>query len=325
MKVLRTLVAGLVLLGVVFTAQGQPYPSRPITVIVPFPPGGPTDVLARLLSEPMRRFLGQTVIVESVTGAAGTVGTGRVARSAPDGYTLSIGHWGTHVVNGAFYTNLAFDLYKDFAPVAMIATNPQLLVSKNGVPAKTAKELIAWIHANAAKVQFASGGVGGASHVSALDFLNRIKAKTEFVPYRGGAPAMQALMSGEADLYVTQIGGVIPHVRAGRLRAYLVTAKARQAAAPDIPTSDEAGVPGYYNAVWHGIWAPARVPKDVVPKLNAALVDALADAVIKARFADLGQDIPPRAEQTPQALAAFHKKEIDHWHPLIRAAGLKAE
>jgi tripartite-type tricarboxylate transporter receptor subunit TctC len=167
--------------------------------------------------------------------------------------------------------------------------------------------------------------VGGASHVSALDFLNRIKAKTEFVPYRGGAPAMQALMSGEADLYVTQIGGVIPHVRAGRLRAYLVTAKARQAAAPDIPTSDEAGVPGYYNAVWHGIWAPARVPKDVVPKLNAALVDALADAVIKARFADLGQDIPPRAEQTPQALAAFHKKEIDHWHPLIRAAGLKAE
>lgn len=324
MRALCAVTAALSFPGLCITASAQPYPARPITIIVPFPAGGPTDVLARLLSEPLRRYLGQSVIVESVSGAAGSVGVARVARSAPDGYTVSIGHWGTHVVNGAFY-NLQFDLLKDLAPVAMIATNPQLVVSKNGVPAKTAKELIAWIRANAAKVQFATGGVGGASHVSAIDFLNRIGAKTEFVPYRGGAPAMQALMSGEADLYVTQIGGVIPHVRSGKLRAYFVTAKARQAAAPDIPSADEAGVPGYYNAVWHGIWVPARVPGDVVPKLNAALVDALADANIKTRFADLGQDIPPRAEQTPQALAAFHKKEIDHWHPLIRAAGLKAE
>lgn len=324
MKALCVLAASVVFNGYCIMVNAQPYPARPITMVVPFPAGGPTDVLARLLSEPMRRFLGQTIIVESVSGAAGSVGVARVARSAPDGYTVSIGHWGTHVVNGAFY-NLQFDLLKDLAPVAMIATNPQMVVSKNDVPAKSAKELIAWMRANASKVQFATGGVGGASHVSALDFLNRIGVKTEFVPYRGGAPAMQALMSGEADLYVTQIGGVIPHVRAGRLRAYFVTAKVRQTAAPDIPSADEAGVPGYYNAVWHGIWVPARVPGDVVPKLNAALVDALADVNIKARFADLGQDIPARTDQTPQALGAFHKKEIEHWHPLIRSAGLKAE
>jgi tripartite-type tricarboxylate transporter receptor subunit TctC len=310
--------------SVVSTANAQPWPARPITMVVPFSAGGPTDTLARLMSEPMRRFLGQPIIVENVTGAGGSVGVARVARAAADGYTLSIGHWGTHVVNGAYY-NLSFDLLKDLAPVAQIASNPQLVVTKNAVPAKSMKELVAWVRANQDKVQFATGGVGGASHVAGIYLLNRIGAKTEFVPYRGGAPAMQALLSGEADIYVTQIGGVVPHVRSGRLRAYMVTAKTRQAAAPDIPTADEAGMPGLYISVWHGIWAPGATPRDVIAKLNAAVVETLTDVTVRTRFADLGQDIPPRAEQTTQALAAFHKEEIDKWYPLIRGAGIKAE
>ena len=327
MKALFAVAAWLGFLSVLSLSTpcpAQPYPSRPITIIVPFPAGGPTDTLARLMSEPMRKFLGQTIIVESISGAGGSVGVQRVVRAAPDGYTLSIGHWGTHVVNGAYY-NLPFDLLKDLAPIALIATNPQLVVSKNAVPAKNMKELVAWIKANQSKVQFATGGVGGASHIAAIDLLNRIGAKTEFVPYRGGAPAIQALLSGESDLYVTQVGGVIQHVRAGRLRAYMVTAKARQNAAPEIPSADEAGVPGLYNSVWHGVWAPGAVARDVVVKVNAAIVEALADATVRTRFSDLGQDIPPRTEQTPQALAAFHKQEIDKWFPLIRNAGIRAE
>lgn len=324
MKALLKVSALAVVIGTGSTSMAQPWPSRPITVVVPFSAGGPTDTLARLMSEPMRRYLGQTVVVENVTGAGGTIGTGRVVRSAPDGYTLSIGHWGTHVINGAYYT-LNFDVFKDFAPVAMIATNPQVVVSKVAVPAKTLKELIPWIKANQDKIQFGTGGVGGASHIAGIYFLNRVGVKMDFVPYRGGAPAMQALLSGEIDLYMTQVATSIAHVRAGKLRAYFVSAKTRQAAAPEIPTADEAGLPGLYTEVWHGIWAPKAAPRDVIMKLNASIVETLADTTIRARFADLGQDIPSRAEQTPQALAAHHKAEIDKWWPLMRAAGIKSE
>jgi tripartite-type tricarboxylate transporter receptor subunit TctC len=247
-----------------------------------------------------------------------------VVRAAPDGYTLSIGHWGTHVVNGAYY-NLNYDLLTDLAPVAMIATNPQLVVSKMALPAKDLKELVAWIKANQDKMKFGTGGIGGSSHISAVYFLNRIGVKTDYIPYRGGAPAIQALLSGEIDLYVTQVGGSITQVRAGKIRAYMVTAKNRQAAAPEIPTADEAGMPGLYTTVWHGIWAPKATPRDIITKLNAAIVDALADTNVRARFSDLGQEIPPREEQTTQALAAFHKAEIDKWFPLIRGAGIRAE
>lgn len=324
MHALRMVCALAVMLLGSTPAWAQPWPSRPISMVVPFSAGGPTDTLARIMSEPMRRFLGQTIVVDNVTGAGGSIGVGRVVRAAPDGYTLSIGHWGTHVVNGAYY-NLNYDMLTDLAPIAMIATNPQLVVSKNAVPAKNMKDLVAWIKSNPDKVQFATGGVGGSSHVVGIYLLNRIGAKTEFVPYRGAAPALQALLAGEADVYVTQIGGVIQHVRSGKLRAYMVTAKTRQSAAPEIPTADEAGLPGLYTSVWHAVWAPAKTSRDHITKLNAAIVETLADATVRARFTDLGQDIPAREEQTVQALAVYHKAEIEKWFPLIRDAGIRAE
>jgi len=305
-------------------SSAQPWPSRPITIVVPYSAGGPTDTLARLMSDPMRKALGQTVVVENVTGAGGSIATGRVVRAAPDGYTIGIGHWGSHVTNGAYY-NLPFDLLTDLQPIAMIATNPQLVVSKPSVPAKNLKELIAWMKANNDKIMFGTGGVGASSHIAGVYFLNRIGVKMDFVPYRGGAPAMQALLAGEFDLYMTQISGAVAHIRAGKLRAYLVTAKTRQAIAPEIPTTDEAGLPGLYTAIWHGIWAPTGMPREIIMKLNAAVVESLTDDTLRKRFADLGQEIPPREEQTPQALAAHHKAEIEKWWPIMRAAGIKAE
>ena len=324
MSALLKVCAFAVVIGTGSTSMAQPWPSRSISIVVPFTAGGPTDTLARLMGEPMRRFLGQTVIVDNVTGAGGSIGVAKVVRSPPDGYTLSIGHWGTHVVNGAYY-KLNYDLLTDLQPVAMIATNPQMVIMKVSVPAKNLKELVPWIKANQGKIQIGTGGIGSSSHIGGLYFLNRVGVKMDFVPYRGGAPALQALLAGEIDLYMTQISGGIEQVRAGKLRAYLVTANKRQAAAPEIPTADEAGMPGLYTSVWHGIWAPKGTPRDTNMKLNAAIVEALADDILRKRFADLGQEIPPRNEQTQQALAAHHKAEIDKWWPLMKAAGIKAE
>lgn len=305
-------------------AMAQSYPSRPITIVVPFSAGGPTDTLARIIGERMRKPLGQPVLVDNTTGAGGSIGVAKVVRAPPDGYMVSIGHWGTHVVNGAYYT-LPYSLVTDIEPVAMIATNPQLIISKTAVPAKNLKELTAWANANAGKVLMGTGGVGGASHMAAIYFQNAIGGKFQYVPYRGGAPALQALLAGEVDLYVTQISNVTGQVKAGKVRAYAVMAKTRQNAAPEIPTVDEAGLPGLHTAIWHGIWVPKATPKDVVSKLNGAIVETLADPAVRARFADLGQEIPSRAEQTPEALAAFHRSEIDKWWPMIKASGLKAE
>lgn len=311
-------------IGTISTAVAQPWPTRQITIVVPFSAGGPTDTLARIMSEPMRRFLGQTIIVDNTTGAGGSIGVGRVVRSAPDGYTLSIGHWGTHVVNGAYY-KLTYDLLTDLEPVVMIATNPQMVITRSVVPATNLKELVQWIKTNQGKIQIGTGGIGSSSHIGGLYFLNRVGVKMDFVPYRGGAPAVQALLAGEIDLYMTQISGAIEQVRAGKLRAYMVTTSKRQAAAPEIPTTDEAGMPGLYTTVWHGIWAPKGTSADAKFKLNAAIVDTLADPTVRKRFADLGQEIPPVAEQTPRALAVFHKAEIDKWWPLMKAAGIKGE
>jgi tripartite-type tricarboxylate transporter receptor subunit TctC len=305
-------------------ASAQTYPSRPVTVIVPFAAGGPTDALARIMAERMRKTLGQPVVVENTTGAAGSIGVGRVARAAPDGYTVGIGHWSTHVINGAIY-DLQYDLVKDFEPVAMFVTGPQLVITKNGVPAGDLKELIAWVKANQAQVSAGTAGVGSASHVGGIYFQNLTGTKFLFVPYRGTGPAIQDLMAGHIDLMFDQAANSLPFVRGGKIKAYAVTAKTRLAAAPEIPTVDEAGLPGLHIAIWHAFWVPKGTPKDVIARLNAAVVEAVADPDVRRRLADLGQEIPPRDQQTPEALGAYHKAEIEKWWPIIKAAGIKAE
>ena len=306
------------------SAMAQAYPTRPIVVVVPFSAGGPTDALMRVLGERMRASLGQPLLVENVTGAAGTIGVGRVARATPNGYTLSVGHWSTHVINGAIYP-LTFDLLKDLEPVARLTSYPMLLVAKNAVPAKDLKEFLAWARANQDKVSAGSIGVGSAAHVAGVNFQSLTGLQFQYVAYRGAAPALQDLMGGQIDFLFDHLAHSLPHVRAGKVRAYAVTAPARSPSAPDIPTFDEAGVPGLHVLIWYGLWAPKGTPADVIARLNAAVREALADPGVRQRLSDLGQVIPPPAQQTPEALAAHHKAEIDKWWPLIRAAGIKVE
>ncbi len=318
------LVALLALVTAVAPARADNYPSRPITIVVPFAAGGPTDTVARIMAQAMGPVLGQSVIVENVTGAAGSIGVGRVARAAPDGYTIGIGHWSTHVVNAAVY-HLNYDVLEDFAPISLIASNPQLIVSKNDVPAKDLKELIAWVKANQDQVTQGTAGVGSASHIGGILFQQLTGTKFQFVPYRGTGPMMQDLLGGRLDFSFDQAANSLPQVRSGRIRAYAVTAKARIASAPDIPTVDEAGLPGFYVSVWHGLWVPKGTPPDVINALVHATRSALADDNVRQRWQELGQDVPPREQQSPEALRAFHKAELDKWVPLIKAAGVKAE
>ena len=305
-------------------ARGQAYPSRPITMIVPYPAGGPTDTIARLLGERMRASLGQPVIIENVAGAGGTIGVGRVARAAGDGYTLGIGHWGSHVVNGAIYT-LPYDLLTDLEPVALISDGPQLIVASKSVPAKDLKELIAWLKANPGNAMVGTTGVGGAAHLAGIIFQNATGTNMQIVPYRGAAPRMQDMLSGQIHLAFDQAASALPQVRAGNLQAYAVTSKTRLTVAPNIPTVDEAGLPGFYTSVWHGLWSSKNTPKDIVSRLNAAAVDALADATVRQRLTELGQELPAREQQTSEALGAHQKAEIDKWWPIIKAAGIKVD
>jgi tripartite-type tricarboxylate transporter receptor subunit TctC len=302
----------------------QDYPTRPVTMIVPFPPGGPTDTYGRIMADYMGKSLGQPVIIENVAGANGTIGVGRVARALPDGYTIEIGQWSTNVVNGAVY-DLPYDLLKDFAPVARLVSGPQLLVASKDLPPKNLKEFIAWLKVEPGKALQGTAGIGSQQHVAGVYFKAATKTEFRFIPYRGAAPAMQDLIGGQIDFMFDQVGDALSAVRSGSIKAYAVTAKARLASAPDIPTTDEAGLPGFYISIWQGVWAPAGTPKAIIDKLNAAAVAAMADPDVRTRFHDLGQDIPLRAEQTPEAFAAFQEAEIEKWWPLIKAAHIRAQ
>jgi tripartite-type tricarboxylate transporter receptor subunit TctC len=319
---LGSAIAALALAGV---AAAQPYPSHPVTLIVPFGAGGPVDTLARTLSEPMRKSLGQPVIIENVTGASGTIGVGRAVRAAPDGYTVSIGNWPSHVVNGAIYT-LPYDVLKDFEPVARLPSNPYVVVARKDLPATNLKELIAWLKANPEKATQGTAGPGAGQHVSGVYFQNVTGTKFQFVPYRAGSSEiMRDLVAGHIDLTFDQAITALPHVRSGQVKAYAVTSNKRLAAAPDIPTVDEAGAPGVYISTWYGMWVPKGTPRDIIQKLTAAAMDALAEPAVRDRLAGLGQEVPPREQQTADALAAHHKAEIEKWWPLIKAANIKAE
>jgi len=323
----RTLLAPLAiaaLWGQPTEAVAEVYPSRPIAMVVPFPAGGPSDTLARIVSERMSISLAQPIVIENVTGAAGTIGTGRVARAPPDGYTLCLGFLGTHVLNGAIYS-LQYDVVKDFEPIALLASNPQLIVAKKTAPAKDLKEFIKWLNANPGKATQGTAGVGSPSHVSGAYFQRATGTTFRFAQYRGAAPAMQDLVGGHVDLMFDQPPNSLPHVRDGNIKAYAVTAKVRLASAPDIPTVDEAGLPGFYITVWSGMWAPKGTSQQIISKLNAAVVDALADQAVQRRLNDLGQEVPARDHQTPNALASFQAAEIERWWPIINAAGIKAQ
>ena len=305
------------------TSAAQDYPTRPITMVVPFAAGGPTDTVARLIAGPMGRSLGVNVVVEDVTGAAGSVGVGRVAHSAPDGYTLSIGHWSTHVVNGSIY-KLSYDLLRDFSPISVLPNNPMLIVSRATVPATNLQELIAWIRSRDA-VTAGKAGVGSGSHIAGVYFEKLSDTRLQFVPYRGTGPALLDMIAGRIDVMVDQASNSAQQVRDGKIRAYAVTAKTRLAAFPNIPTVDEAGLPGLYINIWHGLWAPAGTPKEIIAKLDHAAVAALAEADTRERLSGLGLEIPAQDQQTPAALGALQRAEIEKWWPIIKAAHIEAE
>jgi tripartite-type tricarboxylate transporter receptor subunit TctC len=312
------------ILGTPGSATAQVYPSRPITMIVGFPAGGPSDTIARVVAERMRAVLGQTIIIENVTGAAGSIGAGRVAHAPPDGYVLSFGSMTTHAFNGASYT-LQYDVVKDFKPVSLVATNPLLIIARRTMVAQDLNGLIGWLKANPDKGLMGQPGAGGTSHLAGLLFQKETGTRFQFVPYRGSAPIMQDLISGQIDMAIDLAASVIPQVGAGTIKAYAVTDKSRLAAAPEIPTVDEAGLPGFHILSWQAIFAPKGTPGDIVGRLNAAVADALADPKVRTRLADLGQDLPRRDQRTPEALGALQKAEIDKWWPIIKAAGIKGE
>jgi tripartite-type tricarboxylate transporter receptor subunit TctC len=306
------------------SAPAQVYPSRAITMIAPFPAGGPSDALARILSEPIRAALGQPVVIENVAGAGGNIGVGRLARAAPDGYTIGIGQWGTHVVNAITYS-LPYDVLRDFEPIALLAVTPQLIIARKNFPANSVKELVDWLKANPDKATAATVGAAGGAQVTAIYFQQATGTRFGFVPYRGGAPAMQDLVAGQVDIMFDQAANAIGQVRNGGIRALAVLTKERWPALPDVPSIDEAGVPSLYVSYWHGLWAPKGTPKDIVGTLNGAVVKALADPTVRQRFSDIGQEVWPPDRQTPEALSAHHKAETEKWWPIIRASNLRAE
>ncbi|WP_422015265.1 Bug family tripartite tricarboxylate transporter substrate binding protein [Reyranella sp.] len=322
---LRRVALALLAMAAAGPAFGQAYPNKPISLIVPFAAGGPTDVMARIVGERMAKELGQQFVIDNVTGAAGSIAMGKLARSAPDGYTIGIGHLGTNVVNGAIYRNLNYDLINDLEPIALLPSNPLLVVTSNQVPAKDLKELVAYLKANADKISGGTAGLGSGSHIGALAFFAVTGTNYQLVPYRGTGPAVQDLIANQIQVMIDQSSNSLPHIRAGKLKVYAVTAKQRTAAAPDIPTTAEAGFPGIEVAIWHGLWAPKGTPKEIADKLNAAAVKALQDPEIRSKLENLGQDIPTPEQMKSDAFGAYQKAEFAKWKPIIDKAGVKVE
>jgi tripartite-type tricarboxylate transporter receptor subunit TctC len=320
-RIILAAIAALVFSG---PALADIYPSRPITIVVPFSAGGPSDAMARILAERMKVTLGETLLVENVTGAGGSIGVGRAVRSAPDGYTISFGHLGTHVANGAIY-KLGYDLVTDLEPVALLPSNPMIVVSKNAVPAKSLKELLEWLKSRPAPAAAGTAGAGSGSHIAGLYFENVTGIKLQYVPYRGTAPALNDLVAGQIDIIIDQTSNSINQVRGGNIRAYAITADKRVESAPDVPTVDEAGLPGFHMTLWSGLWVPKGTPKEIVDKLNAAAVDALNDPAVRKQMENLGLQMPPKDQLTPQALGTWQKAEIAKWWPMIKAANVKVD
>jgi tripartite-type tricarboxylate transporter receptor subunit TctC len=322
---LRRSALALLTVGLAGTAFAQAYPTKPITLIVPFAAGGPTDLMARIVGERMSKELGQQIIIDNVTGAAGSIAMGKLAHAAPDGYTIGIGHLGTNVVNGIIYKNLNYDLLDDLVPIARLPSNPLLVVTSNQVPAKDLKELVAYLKANADKISGGTAGMGSGSHIGVLAFFAATGTNYQLVPYRGTGPAVQDLIANQIQIMIDQSSNSLPHVRAGKLKVYAVAAKERTAAAPDIPTTAEAGFPGIEVAIWHGLWAPKGTLPEIIAKLNAAAVAALKDPEIRRKLEDLGQDIPTPEQMQPAAFDAYQRAEFAKWKPIIEKANVKVE
>ena len=304
-------------------AFGQGYPSRPITILVGFPPGGPTDTFARILADAMKSSLGQTIVIEDVTGASGTIATGRVVHAEPDGYTIGIGNWSSHVGSPALY-NIDYDIIKDLQPISLLTSSPLWVLSKNELPPKTPAELFAWLRARPQPTTFGTVGTGSPAQLVGLQLANAIGAHFQFVPYRGAAPMMQDLIAGQIEMGCLEASGSYPNVQAGRFKAYAVTSEKRWPKSPDTPTTIEVGVPAVNISFWHGLWATKGTPKDVVDRLDTAVKSALADPTVRQRIEGLGQVIFPADQQNPEGLSAYHKAEIAKWWPVMKAAGIKA-
>ena len=318
-------IATLALSGLLIgSARADNYPSHPITVIVPFAAGGPSDAMMRILGERMKTTLGEAILIENVTGAGGSIGVGRAVRSPADGYTISFGHLGTHVANGAVY-KLGYDLVADLDPVVLLPSNPMIIVSKNAVPARTLSELLAWLKSSPTPAAVGTAGAGSGSHIAGLYFESVAGIKLQYVPYRGTGPAMNDLVAGQIDLIVDQTANSINQVRAGTIRAYAVTDDKRVAQASDIPTTDEAGLPGFHMTLWSGLWVPKGTPKEIVDKLNAAAIEALGDPQVRKQLENLGLQMPPSDQLTPEALGDWQKAEIAKWWPMIKAANVKVD
>jgi tripartite-type tricarboxylate transporter receptor subunit TctC len=305
-------------------AAADTYPSRPVTIIVPFAPGGLSDLTARLIENGLRTSLGQPVVIENVGGANGSIGTGRVARAAADGYTIVLGIWNTHVANGAMYA-LAYDVVRAFEPIALLTDAPLLLAARKTAPANDLKELIAWVKANPGKISNGTVGAGSPGDLLSVLLQKETGAQFSLVPYRGAGPAMQDLVAGQIDTMFVNPATALPHVRAGSIKAFAVTAKNRLAIATEIPSVDEVGLSALRFSLWAALFAPNGTPKGIIGKLNAAAVSALADPTVREKLTAQGFQIPTREQQTPEALAALQKAEIEKWWPIIKAAGIKGE